>query len=103
MPYQLVRDGVSRDTVEALEQLLEGARGGDIIGIVFAAALKNRRYVTNVAGSLFRDATTARGMVATLDDELSAIVQGRTERAKPDEEKTHVACDGCDRVGVCSV
>jgi hypothetical protein len=79
MPYQLIRDAVSRDTVEALEQLLVAAQEGQIVGLAFAAALKNRRYVTNVAGTLYRDATLARGMVATLDDELSAIVQGRTD------------------------
>ena len=79
MPYQLVRDNVSRDVVEALEQLLELARSGDVTGLAFAAALRGRRYVTNVAGTCFRDATTARGMVATLDDELSLIVQGRSE------------------------
>lgn len=78
-PYLLVKDTVSRDTVEALEQLLAAAKEGHITGLAFAAALKNRRYVTNVAGTLYRDATTARGMVATLDDELAAIVQGRQD------------------------
>lgn len=79
MPYQLVRDNVSRDTVEALQQLLAGAQEGHITGVAFAAVLKNRRYVTNVAGACYRDATLARGMVATLDDELAALVQNRTE------------------------
>lgn len=79
MAYHLVKDTVSRDTVDALEQLLELAKSGDITGIAFAAALRGRRYVTNVAGTCFRDATAARGMVATLDDELSAIIQGRSE------------------------
>jgi hypothetical protein len=79
MPYQLLKDTISRDVVEALEQLLLGARNGDVTGVAFAAALRGRRYVTNVAGTCFRDATATRGMVATLDDELSGIVQGRSE------------------------
>lgn len=79
MPYLLVKDSVSRDVIEALEQLLEMARTGDVTGLAFAAALKGRRYVTNVAGTCFRDATSTRGMVATLDDELAAIVQGRSD------------------------
>lgn len=79
MPYQLVKDTVSRDTVEALQQLLDGAKEGNIVGLAFAAALKNRRYVTNVAGTCYRDATAARGMVATLDDELAMIIQGRMD------------------------
>lgn len=79
MAYQLIKDTISRDVVSALEQLLEGARNGDVTGLAFAAALRGRRFVTNVAGTCFRDATNARGMIATLDDELSDIVQGRSE------------------------
>lgn len=78
MAYQLVKDFVSRDTIEALEQLLKGARDGDITGLAFAAALRNRRYVTNVAGTCYRDATAARGMIRALDDELSELVHGRS-------------------------
>lgn len=83
MPYQLVKDYISRDTVEALQQLLAGAQSGHITGVAFAAALKNRRYITNVAGTCFRDATAARGMVATLDDELSELIHDRD----PDETR----------------
>lgn len=79
MPYQLVRDSVSRDTVEALTQLLEGAKSGDITGIAFGAFLRNRRYITNVAGTCYHNATTARGMVAALDDELARIVDSRSD------------------------
>lgn len=79
MAYRLVKDFVSRDTVEALSQLLDGARAGDVTGLAFAATLKGRRYVTNVAGNCFREATAARGMVAALDDELAGIVQGRMD------------------------
>lgn len=79
MPYQLIRDTISRDTVEALKQLLEGALTGQITGVAFVATLKTRRYLTNVAGACYRDATAARGMLRSLDDELSAIVQERTE------------------------
>lgn len=79
MPYQLVKDTVSRDTLEALEQLLLGAREGHITGIAFAVTLKNRRYITNVAGACYRDATATRGMIRALDDDLSIIIQGRAE------------------------
>lgn len=79
MPYELIRDTVSKDTVQALEQLLEAARTGDVTGIAFAAALKRRRYITNVAGTCFRYPTFARGMIGALDDELSSIIQGRDQ------------------------
>ena len=79
MPLDLVKDHISRELVEALKQLLHGAEAGQITGIAFAVALKNRRYLTNVAGTCYREPTIARGMVAALDDELSEIVRGRTE------------------------
>lgn len=79
MAFQLVKDTISRDTVEALLQLLESAQAGLITGIAFVVTLKNRRYVTNVAGTCYRDATATRGMVQALDDELAAIVRERTD------------------------
>lgn len=77
MPYQLVPDDLSKDTVEALEALLEGARNGDITGIAFACTLKKMRYITNVAGVCYRHPTFARGMVAALSDELATLVHRR--------------------------
>jgi hypothetical protein len=76
---RLMRDTISRDVLEAFEQLAEGARQGLIVGAVFGVALKGRRYHVNVAGSLVRDPTFARGVVAALDDELMALVQGRAD------------------------
>lgn len=77
-PHTLVRDHVSRDTVEALEQMLAKASSGQIIGIAFVAMLKRRRYLVNVAGEAFRDPTYARGAVCALDDELKGLVNGST-------------------------
>lgn len=78
MPYQLVPDTISReDVVEALETLLAGARTGDITGIAFAATLKRNRYITNVAGTCYRNPTFARGAVATLSDELGGLIHRR--------------------------
>ena len=77
MTYQLVHDHISRDTVEALETLLEGAKSGDVTGIAFAATLRRNRYVTNVAGMCYKNPTFARGMVGALIDELAGLVHGR--------------------------
>jgi hypothetical protein len=71
-PYRLVPDSLSHDTVQALEQLLDHAREGHIIGIAFAAMYKRRQFITNTAGECYRNPVFARGMVAALDDELSA-------------------------------
>lgn len=77
MPYQLVKDYISRDLVECLTQLLEGAKSGHIKGISFAAILDKNRFITNVAGLCYRNPTFARGMVSSLDDELAALINGR--------------------------
>lgn len=77
--YQLVRDHISRDTVEALQALLHLAEAGTVTGIAFAAVMKRRKYVVNVAGEAFRDPTFARGAVAALDDELREIVQSMAQ------------------------
>lgn len=77
MPYQLVHDYISRDVVDALTVLLEGAKAGDVTGLAFAATLKKSRYITNVAGLMYKNPTFARGCVSALDDELAGIVHNR--------------------------
>lgn len=74
-PYSLVRDNVSHDTIEAMEQLLQSARQGQTTGIIFGIMLKRRRYFVNCAGDARRDPTFARGMCNALDDELRQLVQ----------------------------
>lgn len=77
MPYKLVKDYISHDLVEALETLLQGARTGEVTGIAFAAVLRQRRYITNVAGWCFNNPTFTRGAVCSLDDELNGMINGR--------------------------
>lgn len=69
-PFQLVPDEISTNTEEALGQLIEMARRGDLIGIAFAGMLKQRRYFVNTAGEAHRNPTFARGCISALDDEL---------------------------------
>jgi len=82
MPYQLVRDNISRDTVEAARQILEGAESGEIVGLTFGLMLKHRRFVVNVAGECLRDPTFSRGMLGAMDDELRELVQGNAGTGK---------------------
>lgn len=79
MPPVLVRDVVSHDTVECLEQLLEAARAGEVIGLVFGAMLKRKRYMVNLAGEARRDPTYARGVVGAIEDELRLMIQGKAD------------------------
>lgn len=76
---QLVRDAISRDLLEALDALLLAAQEGVVVGAVFGVALKGRKYYVNVAGTLARDPTFGRGIVAALDDELMSMVQGKAD------------------------
>lgn len=69
-PVLIEPDALSRDTVECLEQLLERAKRGEIIGLAFAAMCRRRRYFLDTAGEAHRNPTFARGMIAALDDEL---------------------------------
>lgn len=68
---KLMPDDISPDCVQALTQLLDEAKSGEVVGIGFVAVYKRREYVVNVAGELRRNPTLARGMVASLDDYLS--------------------------------
>jgi hypothetical protein len=79
MPSALLHDRISRDTVQALETLLEGAKRGQVVGAIFGVMLKRRKYLVNVAGEAVRDPTFARGMVGAIEDELRVLIQGRAD------------------------
>jgi hypothetical protein len=75
-PYVLIQNHVSTDTVEALQQLLEQARAGEVIGVAFVAMLKRRGYIADAAGEAYRNPTFTRGMIRALDDRLAQRVEG---------------------------
>jgi hypothetical protein len=76
-PFRLVAmDGVSRDTVQCLRELLAQAERGEVIGVIYAAMHKRRKYTVHACGEADRNPTFARGMVVALDDKLSRRVWG---------------------------
>lgn len=77
MPFQLVHDRISRDTVACLETLLDYARRGELTGIGFVATFKRMRYITNVAGQCAKNPTFTRGALCSLSDELAAMIHVR--------------------------
>lgn len=79
MPYRLVPDNISHDTVEALETLLGLAKQGEITGIAFVCTLPRSRYITDIAGHCYRHPTLARGMTMSLGDQLAALVHERDQ------------------------
>ena len=75
----LIHDHISRDTVEAAEQILAGVKAGSVVGIAFVLVLKRRKFMVNCAGVAAENPSETRGMVCALDDELQRMVQGRAD------------------------
>lgn len=75
----LVHDQISRDTEEAVKQIMEGVRAGFVIGIAFVLVMKRRRFMVNCAGAAAENPSDTRGMVCALDDELQRMVQQRAD------------------------
>lgn len=69
-PFRLVPASVSHDTVQALQELLDDAKKGHIIGVAFCAMYKRREFIVETTGEAFRNPVFARGMLACLDDKL---------------------------------
>ena len=74
---ELLPDKISHDLIEALEELLAGAKAGQIVGLAFTDVLKRQRYIANIAGTCVRNLTHARGMLCALSDELGQMVRQR--------------------------
>lgn len=72
----LVHDQISRDTHEAVRQILAGVESGLVVGIAFVLVMKRRRFMVNCAGVAAENPSDTRGMVCALDDELQRMVQG---------------------------
>lgn len=70
-PFRLIKfPNTSAHTVECLEVLLERARRGEIIGIVYAAMQSNRRFFFNSCGEARRNPTFAAGMTSAMQHGL---------------------------------
>jgi hypothetical protein len=71
---QLIREQISRSTVEAFQQMLEGAVTGHYVGAVVGLILPRRRYTVHCFGEACRNPTFARGVCLALDDELRHLI-----------------------------
>ena len=74
---ELLHDKVSHDLIDAIEDLLAGAKAGQIVGLTFCAVLKRQRYIVNIAGTCVRNLTHARGMLCALSDQLGDLIRQR--------------------------
>lgn len=73
-PFRLIGDQISHDSVSCLEQLLEMAKRGELIGVALVAMMKRRQFITHAAGEAHRNPTFTRGMLRALDDDLGKQV-----------------------------
>lgn len=71
IPFKLIPDAISKDTVECVETLLKHALTGRMLGIAYVAMYKDRKYVVNTAGECHRNRVFTRGMLADLHESLS--------------------------------
>lgn len=56
----------NRELIETLVDLLQMARNGEVVGLIFAAQLHSRKDLLGAAGSYLDDMTTALGASARL-------------------------------------
>lgn len=74
MPVILLRRPVSFETIDVLSTALADARSARVVGAAIVLIHPGRHFSIDYAGELVvRDPTAVRGMVAKLDDILSAL------------------------------
>jgi hypothetical protein len=79
LPYHLVPDNISGETIQALRELLQQAEDGEIIGVAFCAMYQRQEYIVNTAGEARRSPTFTSGMV----EQLQNYVSSRTHLRDP--------------------
>lgn len=73
-PFRPIPDELPTETVAALAELLEQAKGGRVLGMAFAVMYRGGTYIVNATDEARRSPTFSRGMIAELDDEMARIM-----------------------------
>jgi hypothetical protein len=76
-PFAFVDESISHDTIQTLEELLEKAKNGAIIGLAYVVMNKKRSYNVDSAGELHRNPTYALGTVIVLAYKMLMKATGR--------------------------
>ena len=69
-------DGISRDTVRCLRELLAMAEKGDVVGVSYAAFHTQRRYSTHSCGEAYKNPSIASAFVGSLWFDLQVQARG---------------------------
>lgn len=72
---RLVKGCTSSDTIEALEYLLQEARKGELIGLVYAGMLKGNACIVDTAGEASSNPIFALGMAQFLSHEIAGRIR----------------------------
>ncbi|WP_124704091.1 hypothetical protein [Sulfuriferula multivorans] len=76
---KLVKDRESQDTIDALEYLLQEAKRGELIGLVYGGMLKGRSCIVDSTGVAYQDPLFALGVASLLTDELAQRARNEGE------------------------
>jgi hypothetical protein len=79
MPVVLLRPPVSKETVQALEELLEQARTGHIRGLAYVAFEPRGEYTADVTGLAADNLTLTRGALLMLGNKLADVAFQKTK------------------------
>jgi hypothetical protein len=66
---------VDRVTVKVLEELLDEARAGRVVGLALGVKLQQKKFYVAACGAMALDPVGARGIVASLDHLLAEEVE----------------------------
>ena len=75
-PFKLQESHFSPETVAFLEEMLEKARRGEVLGHAGSWMYKDRRWSNEIKGEADRNPVFALGMVRVLDVQLAKKIVG---------------------------
>lgn len=78
-PFTLIKPDVSHETIAALEYLLQEAKEGNLIGLVYGAALRGKDYFVDTAGESHRNPLFGLSMASVLWRRLSDLEAEKLE------------------------
>ena len=82
MTLTKISEHSSRETVEALQQLLERAEAGHISGLAFAIKSGPKRHRIGFTGEYWRDPVQLLGVVTRMEYRVNHIISSRDGEAE---------------------
>ncbi len=77
-PHGLVREFISKETIQCAQHLHDGSEAGVVIGAVIGYLYTRRRYGIAICGEAQADPTWARGVLGAIEDELRDMIHERS-------------------------